>query len=106
MWHFLQLLTLKQRHFVDQLCRMVLESALVHFLSVGHKSLTLALQGLSQIFCIRYAIKFMLSDGSSLLAMALCSLHTELGLMFTAVRYVFYTCSENLVLAHMKATGN
>ena len=68
MWHFLQLLTLKQRRFVDQLCGMVLESALLHFLSVGHKSLTLALQSLSQIFCIRYAIKFMLSDGSRLLA--------------------------------------
>ena len=65
MWHFLQLFTLEQRRFVDQLCGMVLESALVHFLIMGCKSLTPALQGHSQIFCVRYAIKFTLSDGSS-----------------------------------------
>lgn len=47
----------------------------VHSLTMDCKSLTPALQGLSQIFCICYAIKIMLSDGSRLLTVALCTLN-------------------------------
>ena len=37
---------------LDWLCGMVWEGTLVHFLTVGCKSLTLALQGLLQVFCV------------------------------------------------------